>query len=71
MICPVEIASEMSAFQAARVEDHGEHVLYTKAAMERLMKVQEVILLAMSRVLVLNLSGNTNRGKNTDKKVCP
>jgi len=25
MICPVEIASEVSAFQAARVGDHGRH----------------------------------------------
>ncbi len=27
MICPVEIASEVSAWQAARVGEHGRHVL--------------------------------------------
>ena len=27
MICPVEIASDVSALQAARVGDHGRHVL--------------------------------------------
>ena len=27
MICPVEIASDLSAFQAARVGEHGRYVL--------------------------------------------
>ena len=27
MICPVELASEMSAFEAARVRDHARHGL--------------------------------------------
>ena len=43
MICPVGIASDMSALQAARVRDHGEHDLLHEAAMERAMKVQEVM----------------------------
>src|SRR5246500_2909696 len=39
----------MSALQAVRVGDHGSMVCYSKAAMERAMKVQEVILRAMAR----------------------
>ena len=41
----------MSALQAARVGDHAEHgfLPYTKAATERAMKVQEVILRAMAK----------------------
>jgi len=39
MRCPVEIAREMSALLASA--DRGEHVLYTEAAMERAIKVQE------------------------------
>ena len=50
MICPVEIASDLSALQAARVGDHAEAwTAYSKAAVERAMKVQEVILRAMAK----------------------
>jgi hypothetical protein len=49
MICPVEIARETSAFQAVKVDDHAKHGLLPRAAMERVMKVQEVILRAMAR----------------------
>src|SRR6202042_1392580 len=49
MICPVEIASEVSALQAARVGDHGRHGSDMQAAVERAMKVQEVILRAMAK----------------------
>ena len=36
MICPVEIASDMSALQAVRVGDHGGIIVsYTQAAVER------------------------------------
>jgi hypothetical protein len=48
MICPDEIASEVSALQAARLGKDGRHVLYAQAAMERTMKVQKVILRAMA-----------------------
>ncbi len=45
MICPVELARDMSAFQAARVGDNTEHVLLTgRLAVEWAMEVQEVIL---------------------------
>src|SRR5437016_4857599 len=52
MICPVEIARDVSALQAARVGDHAKHdrmICYRKAAVERAMKVQEVILRAMAK----------------------
>ena len=49
MICPLEIASDLSALRAARVADHGKHGGLLKAAMERAMKVQEVILRAMAK----------------------
>ena len=40
----------MSALRAARVGDHAESMeSYSKAAMERAMKVQEVILRAMAK----------------------
>ncbi len=44
MICPVEIARDMSALRAAGVGDHEGMISYTKAAIERTMKVEEVIL---------------------------
>ena len=43
MICPAELASEMSAFEAAGVGEHAGHGLL------HAMKVQEVILQAMSK----------------------
>ena len=46
MICPVEIASEVSAFRAARVGEHSRHVLLHEGRDERAMKVQEEILRA-------------------------
>ena len=49
MICPVEIARDLSALQAAGVGDHGQHGLLLEAAMERAMKLQEVILRAMAK----------------------
>ena len=42
-MCPVELASEMSALRAARVGDHAEHGLLHEGPVERAMKVQEVI----------------------------
>jgi hypothetical protein len=38
----------MSALRAARWRTHGQHDLLHKAAMERAMKVQEVILRALA-----------------------
>src|SRR5258708_37467125 len=51
MICPVEIARDLSAFEAVRVgeETMRSMVSYSKDAMERAMKVQEVILRAMAK----------------------
>jgi hypothetical protein len=39
----------MSALRAARWRNHGQHDLLHKAAMERAMKVQEVILRALAK----------------------
>jgi hypothetical protein len=39
----------MSALQAARVREHVWHVLLSKAAVERAMKVQEVMLRAWAK----------------------
>ena len=44
MKCPVELASEVSALQAVRVGDHAGHGCVSRAAVERAMKVQEMIL---------------------------
>src|ERR1700684_2395874 len=48
MICPVEIASDMSAFRRWCGTMQG-MISYTQAAMERAMKVQEVMLQAMAK----------------------
>ncbi len=39
MICPVEIADDLSAFQTVRVGDHARHGIYSKAAVERAKRV--------------------------------
>jgi len=39
----------MSAFPAGRVSDHAVHGLYSKAAIERAMKIQDVLLRAIAR----------------------
>ena len=39
----------MSALRAVKVGDHAPMIFYTKAAMERAMKVQEVILRALAK----------------------
>jgi hypothetical protein len=39
----------MSALPVARVRDRAEHGSYSKAAMERAMKIQEVLLRATAR----------------------
>ena len=39
----------MSAWRAARIRDHAEHGAYPRAAMERTMKVQDVMLQAMAK----------------------
>ena len=44
MICPVEIADDMSALRVVRMGDHAEHGSLSEAAMERAMKVQDVML---------------------------
>ena len=50
MICPVELANDLFCNQrAARIGDHAEHKAYRRAAVERAMKVQEVILRAMAK----------------------
>ena len=51
MICPVEIAHEMSALRAARIEEHASMDSYPKAAMERAMKVQGVMLQAVAKMI--------------------
>ena len=44
------VASEVSAWRAARIGDHAnKHGGYPRAAVERAMKVQEVILRAMAK----------------------
>jgi cell division ATPase FtsA len=48
-MCPVEIAGDLSAFLAERVGNHAKHNVYSKAGMERAMKVHEVILRAMAK----------------------
>jgi hypothetical protein len=45
----VQLAGDTSAFPAVRVGDHAKHGSYSKAAVERTMKVQEVLLRAMAR----------------------
>jgi len=40
MICPVQIARDLSALRAAGVGDHAGMESYSKAATERAMKVQ-------------------------------
>jgi hypothetical protein len=50
--CLVEVARDMSALRAARVSDDGSMDSYSKAAMEREMKVQELILRAMAKKLI-------------------
>ena len=49
MICPVEIASEVSALQAVRVGDHAEHGALPEGRDGAGMKVQEVILRAIAK----------------------
>ena len=49
MICPVEIAHEMSALQAVRIETMASMGPYPRAAMERSMKVEDVMLEAMAK----------------------
>ena len=49
MICPVDLAHEIFALRAARVGDHQEHGLISEAAVERAMKMQEVMLRAMAK----------------------
>ncbi len=51
MICPVQLTSEMSAFQAVRGKAHVgvDMKHYSAAAVERTMKIQEVILQALAR----------------------
>jgi hypothetical protein len=49
MICPVEIAHDMSAWRAARMTEHTSMDSYPKAAMERAMTVQDVMLQAMAK----------------------
>ena len=49
MICPVEIASDLSAWRAARVGDHAKHCGLLKGRGGAGMKVQEVILRAMAK----------------------
>src|ERR1700727_585670 len=49
MICPVEIANDVSALQAARVGDHGRHGVLHAGRSGAAMKVQEVILRAMAK----------------------
>jgi hypothetical protein len=49
MICPVELASDLSAWRAARVGGHARHGKHSKAATERAMKVQEVIWRAVAK----------------------
>jgi hypothetical protein len=51
MICPVEIASEMSAFRAAGIGDHADHDSIPRAAVERAVKAREVILRAMAKTI--------------------
>jgi hypothetical protein len=41
--------SALRALRAARWRNHGQHDLLHKAAMERAMKVQEVILRALAK----------------------
>ena len=45
----MELARDMSALQAVRVRDMASMFSYSKAAMERAMKIQEVILRAMAK----------------------
>src|SRR6266702_3303594 len=51
MICPVELTSEMSAFQAACGKAHVwvDMRHYNEAAVERTMKIQAVILQALAK----------------------
>jgi len=45
--CPDELARDISALQAVRVRDHAGMFFYSKAAVERAMKIQEVVLRAI------------------------
>src|SRR5277367_3942231 len=50
MICPVEIARDMSALRAVRMRETMRSMeTYPRAAMERAMKVQDVMLQAMAK----------------------
>jgi hypothetical protein len=49
MICPDELASDLSAWRAARVGDHAGHGKLLEGREERAMKVQEVILRAVAK----------------------
>jgi hypothetical protein len=49
MICPAELANDLSAWRAAVVGDDAKHGCLHKAAVERAMQVQEVILRAMAK----------------------
>jgi len=53
MICPVQLISEMSAFQGrvVRLMSGVDMMHYTEAAVERTMKIQEVILRAVAKKL--------------------
>jgi hypothetical protein len=51
MICPGELANDLSAWRAAVGATMRSMVAYTKAAVERAMQVQEGILRAMAKRL--------------------
>jgi hypothetical protein len=51
MISPGELANDLSAWRAAVGATMRSMVAYTKAAVERAMQVQEVILRAMAKRL--------------------
>ena len=49
MICLVDLADELSALRAVRIGDHAKPELLSKAAVERAMKVQKVMLRALAK----------------------
>ena len=57
MICPVDMASDLSAFEAVRVGEDGKRVLLPEGRDGRAMKVQEVILRAMAKQITWNWMG--------------
>ncbi len=49
MICPLELASDLSAWRVARVGDHAGMESYSRAATDQAMQVQAVILRAVAK----------------------